>query len=154
VPFVHAHTPAAGSGHVEHLGEVVRYMYTCIVPFAVWRVCAIALSFVSGWRAFSSVSLCKYMYCIRHLYVQVPGQCMATCVCNTSALQQLVPCIASLHQHTLLKQELHWLYDRALRSAHRAFVDHLGSELRVQVQPLVTNLFANLVYMHSSNHAR
>jgi hypothetical protein len=25
----------------------------------MWRVCAIALSFVSGWRAFSSVSLCK-----------------------------------------------------------------------------------------------
>jgi hypothetical protein len=25
------------------------------------RVCAIALSFVSGWRAFSSVSLCKYI---------------------------------------------------------------------------------------------
>jgi hypothetical protein len=26
---------------------------------AMWRVRAIALSFVSGWRAFSSVSLCK-----------------------------------------------------------------------------------------------
>jgi hypothetical protein len=26
----------------------------------MWRVCAMALSFVSGWRAFSSVSLCKY----------------------------------------------------------------------------------------------
>jgi hypothetical protein len=25
----------------------------------MWRVCAIALSFVSGWRAFSSFSLCK-----------------------------------------------------------------------------------------------
>jgi hypothetical protein len=28
---------------------------------AMWRVCAIALSFVSGWRAFSSVSLCNYI---------------------------------------------------------------------------------------------
>jgi hypothetical protein len=26
----------------------------------VWRVCAIAPSFVSGWRVFSSVSLCEY----------------------------------------------------------------------------------------------
>jgi hypothetical protein len=26
---------------------------------AMWRVCAIAPGFVSGWRAFSSVSLCK-----------------------------------------------------------------------------------------------
>jgi hypothetical protein len=27
----------------------------------MWRVCAIAPSFVYGWRAFSSVSLCKYI---------------------------------------------------------------------------------------------
>jgi hypothetical protein len=30
----------------------------------MWRVGALALSFVSGWRAFSSVSLCKHRYCI------------------------------------------------------------------------------------------
>jgi hypothetical protein len=28
----------------------------------MWRVCAIALSFVSGWRAFSSVSLCESIH--------------------------------------------------------------------------------------------
>jgi hypothetical protein len=28
----------------------------------MWRVCAFALSFVSGWRAFSSVSLCKSIF--------------------------------------------------------------------------------------------
>jgi hypothetical protein len=28
----------------------------------MWRVCAIALSFVSGWRAFSSVFLCKSIF--------------------------------------------------------------------------------------------
>jgi hypothetical protein len=27
----------------------------------MWRVCAVALSLVSGWRAFSSISLCTYM---------------------------------------------------------------------------------------------
>jgi hypothetical protein len=33
----------------------------------MWRVCAIALSFVSGWRAFYSVSLCKNIADRMHL---------------------------------------------------------------------------------------
>jgi hypothetical protein len=40
------------------LGFLVRLRFASR-SLAVWRVCAIALSFVSGWRAFSSVSLCK-----------------------------------------------------------------------------------------------
>jgi hypothetical protein len=40
------------------LGFLVRLRFASRSP-AMWRVCAIALSFVSGWRAFSSVSLCK-----------------------------------------------------------------------------------------------
>jgi hypothetical protein len=40
----------------------------------MWRVCAIALSFVSGWRAFSSVSLCK------SIYLSIDGLLCAPCV--------------------------------------------------------------------------
>jgi hypothetical protein len=40
------------------LGFLVRLRFASRSP-AMWRVCAIALSFVSGWRAFSSVSLCN-----------------------------------------------------------------------------------------------
>jgi hypothetical protein len=40
------------------LGLLVRLRFASRSP-AMWRVCAIALSFVSGWRAFSSVSLCN-----------------------------------------------------------------------------------------------
>jgi hypothetical protein len=40
------------------LGLLVRLRFASRSP-AMWRVCAFALSFVSGWRAFSSVSLCK-----------------------------------------------------------------------------------------------
>jgi hypothetical protein len=34
----------------------------CVVlhSLAMWRVCAIVPSFVSGWRTFSSVSLCQF----------------------------------------------------------------------------------------------
>jgi hypothetical protein len=39
-------------------GCLVRLRFA-LRSLAVWRVCAIAPSFVSGWRAFSSVSLCK-----------------------------------------------------------------------------------------------
>jgi hypothetical protein len=49
------------------LGFLVRLRFASRSP-AMWRVCAIALSFVSGWRAFSSVSLCKYIdFMQRHL---------------------------------------------------------------------------------------
>jgi hypothetical protein len=43
------------------LGLLVRLRFASRSP-AMWRVCAFALSFVSGWRAFSSVSLCKSIY--------------------------------------------------------------------------------------------
>jgi hypothetical protein len=43
------------------LGLLVRLRFASRSP-AMWRVCAIALSFVSGWRAFSSVSLCTYIF--------------------------------------------------------------------------------------------
>jgi hypothetical protein len=43
------------------LGFLVRLRFASR-SLAVWRVCAIALGFVSGWRAFSSVSLCNSMY--------------------------------------------------------------------------------------------
>jgi hypothetical protein len=47
------------------LGFLVRLRFASRSP-AMWRVCAIALSFVSGWRAFPSVSLCKHIcYAIR-----------------------------------------------------------------------------------------
>jgi hypothetical protein len=45
--------------HGMHVMLLVLHGY--IKSTAMWRVCAIALSFVSGWRAFSSVSLCKYI---------------------------------------------------------------------------------------------
>jgi hypothetical protein len=41
---------------------------------AVWRVCAIAPSFISGWRAFSSVSLCTYIIDNRTMSVQSFGR--------------------------------------------------------------------------------
>jgi hypothetical protein len=40
------------------LGFLIRLRFASR-GLAMWRVCAIALSFVSGWRAFSSVSLCN-----------------------------------------------------------------------------------------------
>jgi hypothetical protein len=40
------------------LGCLVRLRFA-LRRLAMWCVCAVALSFVSGWRAFSSVSLCK-----------------------------------------------------------------------------------------------
>jgi hypothetical protein len=40
------------------LGFLVRLRFALRI-LALWRVCAIAPSVVSGWRAFSSVSLCK-----------------------------------------------------------------------------------------------
>jgi hypothetical protein len=43
------------------LGFLVRLRFASRGP-AMWRVCAIALSFVSGWRAFYSVSLCKNIF--------------------------------------------------------------------------------------------
>jgi hypothetical protein len=52
------------------LGLLVRLRFASRSP-AMWRVCAIALSFVSGWRAFSSVSLCKYIYRLIHKYVRL-----------------------------------------------------------------------------------
>jgi hypothetical protein len=66
--------PAKGSAFPQHLhmcqvsgqsrapcvglGCLVRLRFA-LHSLAMWRVCAIAPSFVSGWRAFSSVSLCK-----------------------------------------------------------------------------------------------
>jgi hypothetical protein len=49
-----SHAPCVG------LGCLVRLRFA-LHSLAVWPVCAIAPSFVSGWRAFSSVSLCKYI---------------------------------------------------------------------------------------------
>jgi hypothetical protein len=52
------------------LGCLVRLRFA-LHSLAVWRVCRIAPSFVSGWRAFSSVSLCKFIYIERRAYRQV-----------------------------------------------------------------------------------
>jgi hypothetical protein len=49
------------------LGFLVRFRFASRSP-AMWRVCAIALSFVSGWRAFSSVSLCKSIFALCALF--------------------------------------------------------------------------------------
>jgi hypothetical protein len=43
------------------LGFLVRLCFA-LHSFAVWCVSAIAPSFISGWRAFSSVSLCNSIY--------------------------------------------------------------------------------------------
>jgi hypothetical protein len=43
------------------LGFLVRLRFA-LRGLALWLVCAIAPSFVSGWWAFSSVSLCKSIY--------------------------------------------------------------------------------------------
>jgi hypothetical protein len=43
---------------IKHIYKVLRFASRSL---AVWRVCAIALSFVSGWRAFCSVSLCRHI---------------------------------------------------------------------------------------------
>jgi hypothetical protein len=45
-----------------HLGVRLRF---ALRSLAVWCVCAIAPSFISGWRAFSPVSLCKSI-CYMH----------------------------------------------------------------------------------------
>jgi hypothetical protein len=50
-----SHAPCVG------LGCLVR-LRCALHSFAVWRVCAIAPSYVSGWRAFSSVSLCQSVF--------------------------------------------------------------------------------------------
>jgi hypothetical protein len=44
-----------------NFGFLVRLPFA-LHSFALFRVCAIAPSFVSGWRAFSSVSLCKSIF--------------------------------------------------------------------------------------------
>jgi hypothetical protein len=51
------------------LGFLVRLRFASR-SLAVWRVCAIALSFVSGWRAFSSVSLCTTITTTTNFYRQ------------------------------------------------------------------------------------
>jgi hypothetical protein len=49
--------PVCGLG----CGCLVRLRFA-LRSLAVWRVCAIAPSFVSGWRAFSSISLCNFTF--------------------------------------------------------------------------------------------
>jgi hypothetical protein len=53
-------------------GCLVRLRFA-LRSLAVWRVCAIAPSFVSGWRAFSFVSLCK-SYFYRDALTRVSGR--------------------------------------------------------------------------------
>jgi hypothetical protein len=43
---------------------------SALLCVAVWHVCEIARSFVSGWRAFSSVSLCKSIDACIHMCSQ------------------------------------------------------------------------------------
>jgi hypothetical protein len=62
----------------------------------MWRVCAIALSFVFGWRAFSSASLCKYNKGCQRSYGQRNVQARSLC-----QMQQAVnaPLRAQLNCH-------------------------------------------------------
>jgi hypothetical protein len=61
--------PACGFG-----GWFLVWLCFALRGHDLWRVCAIAPSFVSGWRAFSSVSLCTYFFdcTIRHVSFSHP----------------------------------------------------------------------------------
>jgi hypothetical protein len=72
------------------LGFLVRLRFA-LRSFAVWCVCAIAPSFVSGWRAFSSVYFCKYVYNTVRTPVSI-----ASCACRLASIwwdtmQHLLP---------------------------------------------------------------
>jgi hypothetical protein len=55
---------------------------------AMWRVCAIAPSFISGWRAFSSVSLCKSIITFQNRMFGQP--------CSYGTPVDAVPCDVTL----------------------------------------------------------